>query len=331
MSRYVGTDVKGVVGKIKKEMDAEGKTLRAVYFVACGGSEASLYTGQYIVDCESEGLSCKRYNSNVFVHAAPKKLDGECIVVLCSMRGTAETIEALRVAKAAGAHPIVLTGAPDTSIAAECDSVIVYGTTETGVYDKSVVTFTLRVAVEILHQFEGWKGYDKAVDGFGVLNEVTTAALVSYKEDAVMFADKCMDDEVFYTLGCGPLFGTAYTLNFCYILEMQTRHAVFVPSGDYFHGPFETTTSDLAVIVFKSGGRTRPMDERAERFLSKHGGHHTVIDIKSSALWDRIDGSVAEYFESVMMYDVIRMYAQTLADRRAHPLTDRVYMWKIAY
>lgn len=50
--------------------------------------------------------------------------------------------------------------------------------------------------------------------------------------------------------------------------RMQTVHCVPIHSGEYFHGAFETCDKDLAILLFKSIGRTRPVDERAERFLN---------------------------------------------------------------
>lgn len=332
MSKYIGTDVPHVISMISERIQSSGKQLRAVYFVACGGSEASLAAGQYLVDSESKGLSCKRYNSNAFVHAAPAKLDDECIVVACSLKGTAETIVALETAQQHGAHTIALTGEPDTALAnAATQYVITYGAHGEPVYDQTSTAYALRIGFEILHQFEGYAHYQEALDGFRQITPIVASARASFKEDAVIFANRCKDDEVFYVLGCGPLLGTAYSMAFCHLNEMQTRHAVLVPSGDYFHGPFETTTSDLAIILLKSGGRTRPLDQRVEDFLKKHGGRHTIIDARDSLTWERIDKSVAEFFEPAIMWDVERMFVETLADRRRHPMTDRVYMWKFKY
>lgn len=333
MSKYIGTDVPHVISAIKEKIREAGKTLRAVYFVACGGSEAALASGYYLIETESKTLSVKKLNSNVFVHATPAKLDDECIVVCCSLKGTAETVEAVKVARAAGANTIALTGAPDTATANAGDIVITYDGKHDipGVYDLTSTAYSLRIAFEILHQFEGYAHYDKAIEGFKKINEIVTAARASLKEDAVVFANKCKDDEVFYVLGCGPLLGTAYSMANCHLIEMQSRHAVLIPSGDYFHGPFETTTSDLAMILLMSGGRTRPLDERVERFLGKHGGHHTILDARATQLWEKIDHSVAEFFEPAIMWDVERLFVECLADRRRRPMTDRVYMWKFPY
>lgn len=332
MPNYCGSDVSHVIRMIKEKIDNAGKQLKEIYFVACGGSEAALAAGHYLMDCEAKTIGAKKYNSNVFVHATPKKLDDECIVVACSLKGTAETIVAMKKAQEHGAHTICLTAGADTPIAQSADTVVIYGSHgQEGVYDQSSTAYSLRIAFEVLHQFENYDRYEMAIEGFSSINKIVASARVSFKEQAVIFANKFKDDEIFYVLGCGPLLGTAYSMAFCHLNEMQTRHAVLIPSGDYFHGPFETTTDQLPIVLLKSGGRTRPMDQRVEDFLSKHGGRQTIIDAKDTLLWQEVDPSVAEFFEPAVIWDVERMFVETLADRRRHPMTDRVYMWKFPY
>nr|MCR5372975.1 hypothetical protein [Solobacterium sp.] len=64
--KYFGTDVKHIISAIKAELDAKGKTLRAVYWVACGGSEYSVNAGKYMMQSEAKGIATGRFNSNLF-------------------------------------------------------------------------------------------------------------------------------------------------------------------------------------------------------------------------------------------------------------------------
>ena len=42
----------------------------------------------------------------------------------------------------------------------------------------------------------------------------------------------------------------------CHLIEMQQRNACLIHSGEYFHGPFETTGKGVAIVLLMSTGRT---------------------------------------------------------------------------
>ena len=87
---------------------------------------------------------------------------------------------------------------------------------------------------------------------------------------------------------------------------------------------------DISILLFKSIGRTRPVDERAERFLNQFGGHHWVIDAEKLGLGE-LDESVAEYFNSLLFHPISKQFISAMADVRMHPMTYRRYMWKFDY
>ena len=326
--KYVGTDVRAVIAGIKADMQAKGKSLKAVFFVACGGSEASIAAGKYMLAAETKTLAVGKYNSNLFVHDTPKMLDDSCIVVCCTLKGTAETIEAMRTAEKAGAYSIALTGKPDTPMALAAPCVVLYGGGGTASNSTSA---SLRIAMEILHQFESWENYDKAEAVFGRINGIVEEDKAHWLEATETFGKEFANDEIFYVLGCGPLEGTAYSMANCHLIEMQTKHAVLIPSGDYFHGPFETTTKDLPLILLESNGKSRPLDERVLRFLERFAGRYTVIDAAESALYKTADPAVAEYFEPVVIWPIERMFVEQMAKVRGRSMDDRNYMWKFEY
>ena len=326
--KYVGTDVKAVIAGIKADLQAKGKSLKAVYFVACGGSEASIAAGKYMLATETKTLAVGKYNSNLFVHDTPRMLDDSCIVVCCTLKGTAETIEAMRTAEKAGAYSIALTGTPETPMAKAAPCVILYG--GAGAASNST-SASLRIAMEILYQFEGWALYSKAAAVFDKINGIVEKDKAHWLEAAKIFGKDFAKDEIFYVLGCGPLEGTAYSMANCHLIEMQTKHAVLIPSGDYFHGPFETTTKDLPFVLLESNGKSRPLDERVLRFFERFAGRYTVIDAAESALYEAADPAIAEYFEPVVIWPIERMFVEQMAEVRGRSMDDRNYMWKFEY
>ena len=97
-------EIRELMEKIMKDMEADGG-LKNVVWVAAGGSHDGHYAAQYFMDRESTVVRSQQITSSEFVYAPPKCVGQNTIVVLTSMRGTRETIEAARVAKSLGQLP----------------------------------------------------------------------------------------------------------------------------------------------------------------------------------------------------------------------------------
>lgn len=322
------------VDKIKKIMDKRGG-LKNVTFVACGGSYASSYPARYMMKAESTTLYVTGYNSNEFVYALPKNIGENSLVVCTSTKATAETVEALKVAKKAGAVTIGLTGYEDSLTAQNADYAMVYYNKDEWYEDSSLVHqnsqgTALKLGFEILKVFEDYKGYDKAMNAFEQLSEIYGAAYENVKPLAAKFAMTYKDDKVWNVIASGTAWESAYADAFCFFQEMQTVHCVPIHSGEYFHGAFETTDKDLAILLLKSVGRTRYLDDRVERFLDQFAGHHYVIDAEELGL-GKLDSEVAEYFNALLIHPITKQFIAAMADVRMHPMSYRRYMWKFTY
>ena len=73
----------------------ERKTIRRFYFVACGGSQASMMPIQYMFDRETS-IPSAIYTSNEFVKATPKVLDDTCVVLTISHSGDCQSSRACK-------------------------------------------------------------------------------------------------------------------------------------------------------------------------------------------------------------------------------------------
>ena len=168
------------------------------------------------------------------------------------------------------------------------------------------------------------------LSAFDQIPEIYSAAYQSSKMGAVEFGMRYQNDRIWNVLASGAAYEAAYSDAFCFFQEMQTLHCVPCHSGEYFHGAFETTDANLAVLLLKSIGRTRPLDERVERFLERFGGHHFVLDAKQFGL-DYLDEAVAEYFNAILLHPISKQYISALGEIRMHPMSYRRYMWKFDY
>ena len=101
--RLVDSQIQQLMEMVKE------REIEQVYFVACGGSKAAIFPGLYLLQSEAKTFSATTYTSNEFVHATPKELDERCVAVICSLKATPETVEAVKTANAAGAVTIART------------------------------------------------------------------------------------------------------------------------------------------------------------------------------------------------------------------------------
>lgn len=328
-------EVTDVMEQVKAQFEKVNGGLKYVVFVACGGSLASSYPARYLLNAESTNLSVFGYNSNEFVHATPKCVGKNSLVICTSTKATAETVEAVKTAKNLGAVTIGLTGYADSLTAKTAEYYITYYHADEWYEDASLVHYNsqgtaLKVAFWLLKEYDHYQNYEKALEAFEKLPEIYAAAHETMKPISVQFGMRYKDDTVFNVLGSGVAWEAVYSDAFCFFQEMQTVHCVPIHSGEYFHGAFETTDASLAVLLLKSVGRTRYLDERAERFLDQFGGHHFVVDAKELGL-DQLDASVAEYFNSLLLHPISKQLIAAMGEVRMHPMTYRRYMWKFDY
>lgn len=322
-------EIKQIITEIKQKLDAKGG-LKHVYFVACGGSKAAIFPGLYLLQSEAKTFSATTYTSNEFVHATPKELDERCVAVICSLKATPETVKAVETANAKGAITIAMTGSMETGMAKVGQYVVVYSNGAPQDYSNSNQACSLRIGFELLHQIEGWDKYDKAMDAYQYINEIVDEAKKECLPAAQAWAEKEKDEPVFYVLASGSNYGVAYSMCCCHFMEMQWKHAVCLHTGEYFHGPFETTDKKLPMVLIMGEGRTRPLDERCLKFLKTYAENFIVIDFKELNK-GRIDPDVVEFFNPVVLIPIERYYVFQMSQVTGHSMDERRYMYKVEY
>lgn len=308
----------------------ERKTIRRFYFVACGGSQASMMPIQYMFDRETSSPSAI-YTSNEFVKATPKVLDDTCVVLTISHSGnTPETVRAAELAKEKGAVSISLTNLVDSPLWKACEYPIHYEHgPEADPNDLSkVILYTL--AFDMLNVVEPSEKWVKGAESLNNLAEVTERIKAKYADFGSQWGKDYKRETVIYTMGSGANYGEMYSLAICLFMEMQWIHSNCIHSGEYFHGPFEVTDFDVPFVLVKGIGATRELDERAYNFCSKFSQKLAVIDEAEFDLTG-IEPGVQEYVAPLLAGTVVREMIDSLAHERGHALSVRRYMWQMEY
>ena len=234
------------------------------------------------------------------------------------------------MANESGAITIAMTGSMETGMAKVGQYVVTYSNGDDQVYSDSNQANSLRIGFELLHQIEGWEKYDKAMEAYSHIDAIIAEGKENCLAEAKAWAEKEKDEPIFYVLASGPNYGVAYSMCCCHFMEMQWKHAVCLHTGEYFHGPFETTDKALPMVLIMSEGRTRALDERCLKFLKTYAENYIVIDFKELNK-GRIDAEVAEFFNPVVLIPIERYYVSQMAEVRGHSMDHRRYMWKVEY
>lgn len=317
--------------EIVKEI-ISNKEVTSIVFVGCGASKADLYPGKYFLDQNAQKLRISHFTANEFNYATPSSVDEHTVVISASLGGTTpETVQANAVAKEKGATVISLTRSVDSPLTKDADYVIYHRFAENYAAKLEKTGYCLLLAVELLNQIEGYADYDKMMEGFSKIYDLSQESAEGARLQAKQFAQRFKDEKVIYVMSSGATHEVAYSTSICLMMEMQWINSGTFHAGEFFHGPFEITDKGVPFILLMNDGRTRPIDARALTFLDRFDAKTEVVDALDWGLSAHIAKEVLDYFNPFVITAVFRVYAEELAEARQHPLTKRRYMWKLEY
>lgn len=302
-----------------------------IYFVACGGSNALLMSGQYALEREAKTIASFGFSSAEFLARAPKRLGKTSIVILCSHSGnTPETVAAAKYARQAGALTIAFTHLKGAPLDEAVENTILYQFDPLAVSEDHAAPLLMHLVFGILKVREGNDNAARIEAGLAAMPKLISAMIGGAEASIAAWAESYKREPVIYTMASGANYGSGYSFAICILQEMQWLHSACIHAGEYFHGPFEVTDFDVPFIILKGLGNARKMDERAHAFAQKYSKRLLVLDAADFGI-EAVSGEAAEYLTPMMFTALLRAYAVKLADSRGHPLTVRRYMWRMEY
>ncbi len=312
-------------------------SIRHVFFVACGGSLSIMHPAKFLLDQHSP-LPSDVYNGAEFVARAPRSLDAQSLVILCSMTGTTkETAAAAEFARSRGAKTIGLTVEPASPLGRAVDHVVGFEapyTTGVPIDAKdSNYSRIYQIVLGLVARTGGENLTQPLIDSLHALQPAIDRAQVTFAPIFADYAPRFARKDVIYTVASGASYGAAYSFAICVLMEMQWINSQAIHANEFFHGPFEVLDKDSAFILMKGLDSTRPLEERADTFLHRFGSAENILVLDAATLDltgidPRFQGNVAP----LIFFDTLWRFAYKIADLRQHEmLTARRYMKKISY
>lgn len=296
--------------------------LNRVYLVGAGGSLSGLHAAQYFLDRRAT-TPVMSVNSDEFYYRASPGVGPGALVISFSAAGmTPETAKAASWAQERGASVVAVTLNAEGTLAKAINTAFV---AKTG--DGNQILLQL-LALAILER-EG-QNVSEELAALAALPAATETAVRAFEPYAAKIAENMKDVPVTYLIASGSLQGMGSTFTSCFLQEMQWMHAATINANEFFQGPFEVFDKDTKSILYLAEDETRPMAERADRFLEEYSGETFRVDSRELEL-PGIPPKLRAFVAPLVFYPILFRLAAHFAAVRGYSLEGRRYMWQFAY
>jgi len=320
--QLVDSQIQQLVGLIK------ARKIQQVYFVACGGSLATLQPGKYILQRETTAVFAEAYNAAEFVADPPIRLNEKTLVVLNSQSGgTAETVAAARLASEKGALTAAFTTAPGSAIEKSVAQVIYYYDDPANPFPAVLTIFpeVAKLTYALLDVFNGTNLLPQVNEAMLRLQSTFDAACDEYRPAARAFARGYDKEPLIYTVAAGLNSCVSYVMTNCLIMESLWKDSSPIHAGEFFHGACEAFDASTPVLVLMGIGKTRSLEERVVKFLRRKTDKLIVLDAAA------LDLSVYPAFirpltASLILNRLCALYIDEMSFVMGHPVSSRRYM-----
>ena len=320
--QLVDSQIQQLVGLIK------ARDIQQVYFVACGGSLATLQPGKYILQRETTAVFAETYNAAEFVADPPIRLNEKTLVVLNSQSGgTAETVAAARLASEKGALTAAFTTAPGSAIEKSVAQVIYYYDDPANPFPAVLTIFpeVAKLTYALLDVFNGTNLLPQVNEVMLRLQSTFDAACDEYRPAARAFARGYDKEPLIYTVAAGLNSCVSYVMTNCLIMESLWKDSSPIHAGEFFHGACEAFDASTPVLVLMGIGKTRSLEERVVKFLRRKTDKLVVLDAAA------LDLSVYPAFirpltASLILNRLCALYIDEMSFVMGHPVSSRRYM-----
>lgn len=316
-----------------KDAEAFGRSLAdkidKVYLVGCGAPNRIMLGLEYWLQQASPSIEVRRYFPAEFMAQDPARFDDRTFVLLGSKSGTTpETVAAAEFVKDRDCITAAVTQTADLPLAKAVQNPFLMGETDQAHTGMFIIMQAL--VGGLMAEKDGWPLQEKLMKSLAALPEAIAETQLAAEQRAAEDARLLKDDRILYHVASGPMFGTAYVIGVCILMEMQWTHSVPLEAAEFFHGPFEIVDQHTPLVLMVGEDPSRPLMERVVRFCKKYTERLFIYDSKvfdMPGIDPDIRAIVAPYIVEAALYRV----AERLAVWHNHPLSTRRYMWKTEY
>ena len=288
------------------------KVLNRIQIVACGTSLHAAMIGKYIIE-DLCGIPVDVEPASEFIYRRTIT-DKNTLVIGVSQSGeTADTITAVRQAKALGSHILIVTNRPDSTMAREADSLvpvnagIEVSVAATKSYMAQVISFYLLAIylAERVGKRVETNDLNKLKHELIVLPQ-KIEEILAHKEGIQACAKKFANAKDFIFIARGINFATALE-GALKLKEISYINATGYTAGELKHGPIAMLDESMPVLSILMNGKVY------EKILS-NSEEAKARNARMIALTNSTDSKLDDLFESIIRIpDIDEMISPALA------------------
>ncbi|WP_435154480.1 glutamine--fructose-6-phosphate transaminase (isomerizing) [Haladaptatus sp. DFWS20] len=229
--------------------------IQRIQFVACGTSYHAGLVGSHFAS--SRGLPSQTFLASEYAVSSPP-VDEKTLVIGVTQSGeTADTLAALRRAKAGGARTLAVTNVVGSTAARECDDALFIragpeiGVAATKTFSSQVVSLSL-LGERLVRDVVGHRSED-IKEVLSALSDLPdhVQQILDYSK-AHRIAKQYHDSEAYFFIGRGSVYPVALegALKF---KEISYEHAEGFAAGELKHGPLALVTPATPVFAVFTG------------------------------------------------------------------------------
>jgi len=246
-----------------------------IYWVGSGNSWLNLYSGKLLIDRYTP-IPSDCLVSYDLIWRNPVSLDHNAWAFFASYSGaTEDTVAALRHARSRGAFTIAIVNSESSLMAQEADAVIAY-------HSKALYILPLAAAYLFaleLARFLGSQEAEGIISGLYTLPALLKRQYIDEEEPAKQLAQKFCDEQLFYVLASGPLYGLGYKFGLTVFMENMRVHGSFMDASEFRHGPTEMLDRyKPAIVILKGLDESRALVERVQQLARQNGARVICYD-----------------------------------------------------
>lgn len=258
--------------QIKLSVNLDLAKIKRIIITACGTSWHSSLIGKYFLENIAQIPTETDYASE-FRYRNPLLTNQDLVIVISQSGETADTLAALREAKAKGAQTLGIINVVGSTIAREVDSgIYLHAGPEIGV--ASTKAFTSQVVALLL--FALYLKIDQNIikELNNLPNKIKTA--LELDKDIKNIAEKFKDTENFLYLGRGLNFPVALE-GALKLKEISYIHAEGYPAAEIKHGPIALIDAQMPVVFLATKNNLSPKIISNMQEVKARGGQIIAI------------------------------------------------------
>jgi fructoselysine-6-phosphate deglycase len=249
-----------------------------ILLLGSGASWVTLYSGYYFLQTCTSLPVAHRFGPEFLTDEPKEKARGKTVAILASYSGnTADTVNAARTCRERGIPTIAICRTRKGRLIEQAGHLITY---------ESVCLYTSAMAnlLWLLAEYAGLKG-EKAEaarmqEELRRLPDKLRGALARSEQVAAEAVERLKDEEFFYVLGDGAVWGLAYQFGYTNIMEYAKIDAACLRGCEWRHGPLEVLPRSPSMIQFVGTDPSRQYSLATQAYCRQRGARLAVFDAK---------------------------------------------------